>query len=480
MVLYTAQCSFSRFFEAIGDLVQGFDGLFFCEPMFDALSNKFETIFKKLRGQGVLTEQNIAEALKDVRLALLEADVNFKIVKDFIERVRQKAVGQDVLQSLTPGHHVVKIVMDELTSMMGGERSGLALHSKPPTVVMMVGLQGAGKTTTCGKLALLFKKQGKRVLLVAADPRRPAAGDQLSTLGRDLGIDVFRADQSQASPSDVVRLCQAGVDRARDQGADLVLLDTGGRLHIDDDLMGELIAIKAAVDPHEVLLVADAMTGQDAVTMAGQFDQKVGVTGIILTKIEGDARGGAVLSIRAVTGKPVKFLGMGEKMDALEAFHPDRMASRILGMGDVLSLIEKAQASISREQAEEAHKRLTSNVFTLEDFRAQLGQMGRLGSLDQILGLLPGGQKLKGMIEGGKPEREMGRIAAIIDSMTMRERRDHTIINGSRKKRIARGSGTSVQEVNRLIKQFLSAKKLAKAMTGAGGRRQLVQLMRSI
>ena len=448
--------------------------------MFDALSNKFETILKKLRGQGVLTEENIAEALKEVRFALLEADVNFKIVKEFIERVRQKAIGQEVLQSLTPGHHVVKIVRDELSNMMGGERSGLALNSQPPTVVMMVGLQGAGKTTTCGKLARLFKNQGRRVLLVAADPRRPAAGEQLSALGRDLGIDVYRVDQAQASRSDVVRICQAGVEQARTQGFDLVVLDTGGRLHIDDELMEELVAVKGAVDPHEVLLVADAMTGQDAVAMASQFDQKVGVTGVILTKVEGDARGGAVLSIRAVTGKPIKFLGMGEKLDALEPFHPDRMASRILGMGDVLSLIEKAQESISREQAEEAQKRLTSNTFTLEDFRTQLGQMGRLGSLDQILGLLPGGQKLKSAIEGNKPEREMGRVAAIIDSMTIRERRDHTIINGSRKKRIARGSGTSVPEVNRLIKQFLSAKKLAKAMTGAGGRRHLAQLMRSM
>ena len=448
--------------------------------MFDTLSNKFETILKKLRGQGVLTEENIAEALKEVRFALLEADVNFKIVKEFIERVRQKAIGQEVLQSLTPGHHVVKIVRDELSSMMGGERSGLALNSQPPTVVMMVGLQGAGKTTTCGKLARLFKNQGRRVLLVAADPRRPAAGEQLSALGRDLGIAVYRVDQAQASRSDVVRICQGGVEQARTQGFDLVVLDTGGRLHIDDELMEELVAVKGAVDPHEVLLVADAMTGQDAVAMASQFDQKVGVTGIILTKVEGDARGGAVLSIRAVTGKPIKFLGMGEKLDALEPFHPDRMASRILGMGDVLSLIEKAQESISREQAEEAQKRLTSNTFTLEDFRTQLGQMGRLGSLDQILGLLPGGQKLKSAIEGNKPEREMGRVAAIIDSMTIRERRDHTIINGSRKKRIARGSGTSVPEVNRLIKQFLSAKKLAKAMTGAGGRRHLAQLMRSM
>jgi signal recognition particle subunit SRP54 len=344
---------------------------------------------------------------------------------------------------------------------------------------MMVGLQGAGKTTTCGKLAHLFKNQGKRVLLVAADPRRPAAGEQLSALGRDLGVEVHRADHSQASQADVVRMCRAGVDRGREQGFDVVILDTGGRLHIDDELMGELVAVKTAVTPHEVLLVADAMTGQDAVMMAGQFDQKIGLTGVILTKVEGDARGGAVLSIRATTGKPIKFLGVGEKLDALEPFHPDRMASRILGMGDVLSLIEKAQESITREQAEEAQKRLTSNTFTLEDFRTQLGQMNRLGSFEQILGMLPGGQKLKQAIEGDKPEREIGRVVAVIDSMTARERRDHTIINGSRKKRIARGSGTTVQDVNRLIKQFLSAKKLAKAMTGAGGRRQLAQLMRS-
>lgn len=447
--------------------------------MLDALSDKFEKILKKLRGQGVLTEQNITEALKDVRFALLEADVNFKIVKEFIDRVRQKAVGQEVLQSLTPGHQVVKVVWDELRAMMGHERAGLALSSKPPTILMMVGLQGAGKTTASGKLARLFKNQGKRVLLVAADPRRPAAGEQLSALGRDLGVEVHRADHVQASQSDVVHICRAGVERGRDQGFDLIILDTGGRLHIDDELMNELVAVKTAVSPHEVLLVADAMTGQDAVTMAGQFDQKVGLTGIILTKVEGDARGGAVLSIRAATGKPIKFLGIGEKLDALEPFHPDRMASRILGMGDVLSLIEKAQESITREQAEEAQKRLTSNAFTLEDFRTQLGQMNRMGSFEQILGMLPGGQKLKQAIEGDKPEREIGRVVAVIDSMTPRERRDHTIINGSRKKRIARGSGTTVQDVNRLIKQFLSAKKLAKAMTGAGGRRQLAQLMRS-
>ena len=448
--------------------------------MLDSLSEKFERILRKLRGSGVLTEQNIAEALKEVRLALLEADVNFKIVKDFLERVRVRALGQEVLQSLTPGHHIVKIVWDELREMMGQERAGLALVSSPPTVVMMVGIQGAGKTTTCGKLARLFKGQGKRVLLVAADPRRPAAGDQLASLGRDLQIDVHRSDQVHTSQADVVRICQAGLERGRDQGYDLVVLDTGGRLHIDDELMSELVAVKDAVHPHEVLLVADAMTGQDAVTMATQFDQRVGLTGVILTKVEGDARGGAVLSIRAVTGKPIKFLGVGEKLEALEPFHPDRMASRILGMGDVLSLIEKAQETFSREQAEETQKRLTGDTFTLENFREQLGQVNRLGSLDQILGMLPGGQKLKGAMEGQMPEREMKRVAAMIDSMTPRERRDHTIINGSRKKRIARGSGTSVPEVNRLIKQFLGARKMAKAMTGAGGRRQLAQLLRSM
>ena len=448
--------------------------------MLDQLSEKFEQILKKLRGTGVLSEQNIAEALKEVRLALLEADVNFKIVKDFIERVREKAIGLEVLQSLTPGHQVVKVVWDELRAMMGNERAGLALASAPPTVVMMVGLQGSGKTTTCGKLARLFKQEGKRVLLVAADPRRPAAGDQLASLGRDLGIDVYRLVQEKASKGDVVRICQSGVERGREQGYDLVVLDTGGRLHIDDELMGELVAVKSAVQPQEVLLVADAMTGQDAVTMASQFDQRVGLTGIILTKVEGDARGGALLSIRAVTGKPIKFLGVGEKLDALELFHPDRMASRILGMGDVLSLIEKAQETFTREQAEEAQKRLTTNTFTLEDFRAQLGQVNKLGSLDQILGMLPGGQKLKGAMDGQVPERELKRVMAMIDSMTARERRDHTVINGSRKKRIARGSGTNVMEVNRLIKQFLSVRKIAKVMTGAGGRRQLAQLLRSM
>src|SRR5215475_3542831 len=358
--------------------------------MLDALSEKFERILKKLRGTGVLTEQNIAEALKEVRLALLEADVNFTIVKSFIERVREKAIGQEVLQSLTPGHQVVKVVWDELRSMMGNERAGLALSSSPPTVLMMVGLQGSGKTTTCGKLAKLFKQQGKRVLLVAADPRRPAAGDQLTSLGRDLDIEVYRLDQEEASQADVVRICRSGVERGRDQGFDLVVLDTGGRLHIDDELMGELVAVKSAVKPQEVLLVADAMPGQDAVTMASQFDQRVGLTGIILTKVEGDARGGALLSIKAVTGKPIKFLGVGEKLDALEPFHPDRMALRILGMGDVLSLIEKAQEEMDQDKAREAAEKMAAARFTLEDFLEQMKEVKKLGPLQDLLAMLPG------------------------------------------------------------------------------------------
>ena len=448
--------------------------------MFDSLSQKFEKILKNLRGHGVLTEQNIAEALKEVRLTLLEADVNFKIVKTFVDRVREKAIGQEVLQSLAPGHQVVKVVWEELRDLMGHQQAGLNLASVPPTVIMMVGLQGAGKTTTCGKLARFFKHQGKRVLLVAADPRRPAAGDQLASLGADLDVPVHRSDRPGASRAEVLRICVDGVARGRDQGYDLVLLDTGGRLHIDDELMEELAEVKRAVEPQEVLLVADAMTGQDAVGMAERFDQRVGLTGVILAKAEGDARGGAVLSIRAATGKPIKFLGVGEKLDALEPFHPDRMASRILGMGDVLSLIEKAQEAYSREQAETLQKTLTSKTLTLEDFREQLGQVNRLGSLDQVLGMLPGGDRLKALTGNGLPEREMGRVVAIINSMTPKERRDHTIINGSRKKRIARGSGTSVQDVNRLIKQYLSARKMMKALTGAGSRRQLAQVLRSM
>jgi len=439
--------------------------------MFSALTEKIEKVLKKLRGQGVLNEQNVAEALKEVRFALLEADVNFKIVKDFIGRVQEKAVGREVLESLSPGHQVIKIVWEELRDLMGQDHAGLSLSSVPPTVMMLVGLQGSGKTTTCGKLGRMLKHQGKRPLLVAADPRRPAAGDQLASLGSDLDVTVHRADQVGASRSDVVRLCTEGLARGRDHGYDVVILDTGGRLHVDDELMLELEDIKRAVNPHEVLLVADAMMGQEAVNVAERFDERVGLTGVILTKIEGDARGGAVLSIRAATGKPIKFLGIGEKADALEVFHPDRMASRILGMGDVLTLIEKAQEAFSKEEAESLQRKVASNTLTLEDFREQILQVNKLGSFDQILSMLPGGERLKTMAgapEGGLPEKEMKRVVAVIDSMTPRERRDHTLLNGSRKKRVARGSGTSVQEVNRLIKQFLGARTMMKSLVGGG------------
>ena len=436
--------------------------------MLSLLSEKLEGIFKRLRGHGVLSETNIADALKEVRLALLEADVNFKIVKDFVERVRLKAVGQEVLQSLTPGHQVIKVVWEELSALMGSQQAPLSLSSMPPTVIMMVGLQGVGKTTTSAKLARYFKASGKRVLLIAADPRRPAAAEQLVILGASLDVAVHRAE---AAGVDAVRISLDGVERARGQGFDVAILDTGGRLHIDDELMDELAAIKKQTLPHEVLLVADAMMGQDAVAMAERFDHRVGLTGVVLTKVEGDARGGAILSIKAVTGKPIKFLGTGEKLDALEPFHPDRMASRILGMGDVLSLIEKAQDSVDHGQAEAMVRKLRADTLTLEDFREQLKQVNKLGSLEQILDMLPGGQRLKDMAGQGIPEKEMKRVAAIIDSMTVRERRDHTLLNGNRKKRIAKGSGTTVQDVNRLLKQYLEARKMMKALSGRAGRK---------
>ena len=438
--------------------------------MFSSLTDKIDGVLKKLRAAGVLKEQDVVQALKEVRLALLEADVNFRVVKDFIGRVQEKATGGKVLESLTPGQQVVKIVWEELRDLMGQDHSGLSLSSQPPTIVMMVGLQGAGKTTTCGKIARLFTDQGKRVLLIAADPRRPAAAEQLAALGAGLDVPVHRADRLLSTRPEVVHFCSEGVRRGRDHGYDVVILDTGGRLHIDDDLMLELEQIKAEVTPQEVLLVADAMTGQEAVNVAEQFDQRVGMTGVILTKIEGDARGGALLSMRAAIGKPVKYLGVGEKSDALEPFHPDRMASRILGMGDVLSLIEKAQQSFSQEEALALQKKASGNTLTLEDFRDQIKQVNKLGSMEQILGMLPGAGKLKSMMNAGAsqdlPEKEMKRVVAIIDSMTPAERSDHAILNGNRKKRVAKGSGTSVQEVNRLIKQFLTARNMLKSLAG--------------
>ena len=440
--------------------------------MFTSLTEKIENVFKQLRGQAVLTEQNITDALKEVRLALLEADVNFKIVKDFIDQVREKAVGQEVLKSLTPAHQVVKVVWEELRDLLGHTHSALHLSSQPPTIIMMVGLQGSGKTTTTGKLAHHFKQDGKRVLLVAADPRRPAAGDQLAALASELEISIHRGTNEGQPQAQAVQTCRDGVIRGKEHGYDVVLLDTGGRLHIDEELMQELVDIKRGVQPQEILLVADSMTGQEAVSVAERFNQTLGLTGVILTKVEGDARGGAVLSIRAATGQPIKFLGVGEKLDALEPFHPDRMASRILGMGDVLTLIEKAQETISQEQAQALQKKVTSNSLTLEDFRDQIQQVNKLGSFDQILDMLPGGQKMKNMMSSANtgqtpvPEKEMKRVVAIIDSMTPKERRDHTILNGNRKKRIAKGSGTSVPEINRLIKQFLEARRMMKSLVG--------------
>lgn len=448
--------------------------------MFSSLTERFDGVLKKLRGPGVLKERDVTEALQGVRLALLEADVHFRIVKDFIGRVQEKAVGRDVLASLTPGHQVVKIVWEELRDLMGRERSGLTLSSHPPTIMMLVGLQGAGKTTTCGKVARVFTQQGKRVLLIAADPRRPAAADQLAAVGASLDVPVHRADGALSTRAAVVDFCSAGVARGRDHGYDVVLLDTGGRLHVDDELMSELEDVRSAVAPQEVLLVADSMTGQEAVNVAEQFDRRLGLTGVILTKIEGDARGGAVLSIQAATGKPILYLGVGEKSDALEPFHPDRMASRILGMGDVLSLIEKAQESFSQEDAVALQKKVSSKTLTLEDFREHMQHVDKLGSMDQILEMLPGGGKLKSMMSRGTnhevPETDVKRVVAIIDSMTPKERRDHTLLNGSRKKRVAKGSGTSVQDVNRLIKQFLTARNVMQSLVrgkpGKSGKRK--------
>lgn len=434
--------------------------------MFDTLSEKFEDIFKKLRGQGRLTEENIQEALREVRLVLLEADVNFKVVKDFVANVRERAVGQDVLKSLTPGQQVIKVVRDELGRLMGeGEDNHLDLGARPPVAVMLCGLQGAGKTTTCGKLALRLRKEKRSPLLVPADVYRPAAIEQLKTLGRQLDIPVF----DSKADMDPVRICKEAHRFAELNGYDTLILDTAGRLHIDEALMAELVRIKEALEPREILLVADAMTGQDAVTIAEGFNQKLSLTGIILTKLDGDARGGAALSMRAVTGKPIKFAGIGEKLDALEIFHADRMAQRILGMGDVLSLIEKAQGAIDRDEAIAMEKRVKKEGFTLENFRDQLQTIKKMGSMESILSMIPGAGKALKEAQGMQPpDKELKRIEAIINSMTTAERRDHNLLNGSRRLRIAKGSGTSVQDINVLIKRFIEAQKMMKKMQQLG------------
>jgi signal recognition particle subunit SRP54 len=434
--------------------------------MFDSLSDKLDLVFKKLRGQGVMTEENIKEALREVRLVLLEADVNFKVVKDFVEKVRERAIGAQVLQSLTPGQQVIKIVHDELVSLMGGgEDNSLDLAAKPPVAIMMVGLQGAGKTTTCGKLARHLKAQRRRPLLVPADVYRPAAIEQLKTLGRQLALEVYesRADQ------DPVEICRGAMQYAERSGFDTVILDTAGRHQIDTFLMDELVRIKEVVEPREILFVADAMTGQEAVNVAAGFNEQLAISGVVLTKLDGDAKGGAALSIKAVTGKPVKFVGMGEKLDALEVFHADRLVSRILGMGDVLTLIEKAHATFDAQESARLQQKIKKNQFDLEDFKNQLQQMKKMGSLESIMGMIPGMGKMMKQMQGAQPsEKELKRIEAIIDSMTRAERADHSIINGSRRLRIAKGSGTTVQEVNQLLKRFTEAQRVMKQLQKLG------------
>ena len=434
--------------------------------MLDNLSEKLELIFKKLRGQGVMTEDNIKDALREVRLVLLEADVNFKVVKDFVEKVRLRAVGVEVVKSLSPGQQVIKIVHDELIVMMGGgEDNSLDLAAKPPVAIMMVGLQGAGKTTSCGKLAKYLRAQKRRPLLVPADVYRPAAIEQLKTLGRQLSIETFASSADQ----DPVTICREAKKYAELNGFDTLILDTAGRHQIDDFLMNELVRIRDEVAPREILFVADAMTGQEAVNVASGFNDQLDITGVVLTKLDGDAKGGAALSIRAVTGKPIKFVGMGEKLDALEVFHADRLVSRILGMGDVLTLVEKAHSVFDEVEAKKLQQKLKKNKFDLEDFRNQLQQVKKLGSLESIMGMIPGMGKLKKQMEGmPPPEKEMMRIEAIINSMTPKERANHSLINGSRRLRIAKGSGTSVQEVNQLLKRFVDTQRVVQQLQKMG------------
>ena len=436
--------------------------------MFENLSEKFQAVLKNMRGHGRISERNIEEALREVRLALLEADVNYKVVKEFTAAVKERALGAEVLSSLSPDQHFVKIVHDEMARMMGGEGQDLDLARRPPVPVMLVGLQGSGKTTSCGKLALHLQKRKRRPYLVPADVYRPAAIEQLKVLGGRIGIPVFEADPS----ADPVEICRQAVRQADLSGFDTVLLDTAGRLHVDEELMEELRRIREAVDPAEILLVADAMTGQDAVNVARAFHEKVGLTGVFLTKMEGDARGGAALSIRAVTGAPVKFVGVGEKLDALEAFYPDRMASRILGMGDILTLAEKAQETVDEKKARELERKIRRSEFTLEDFRDQLVSIRKMGSIEDLLGMIPGmGGKMKEIKAAAPDEKELARVVAIIDSMTREERVNAKIINGSRRKRIAQGSGTTVQDVNRLLKNFQQAEGMLRRFSKGAGKR---------
>ena len=432
--------------------------------IFENLADRLQETFKKLRGHGKLTADDVNDTMREIRIALLEADVNFKVVKDFIKKIKERAVGQEVLESLTPAQAVIKIVNEELTALMGQTQSHINISPKAPTIIMMVGLQGAGKTTSAGKLGLMFKKQGKHPLMVAADIYRPAAIKQLQVLGSQIDIPVFAKEDCK----DAVRIANEAIDYAKSHANDIVIIDTAGRLHIDENLMQELKSIKEDVKPHEILLVVDAMTGQDAVNVAESFNNDLGLDGVILTKMDGDARGGAALSVKAVTGCPIKFVGAGEKLEALEPFYPDRMASRILGMGDVLTLIEKAQTAFDAEEAKKMEKAFRKNEFTLDDFLSQLNQVRKLGSFENILGMIPGMGGLKkklGDVDIDMNGKEIKHIEAIIRAMTPEEKRNTKIINGSRRKRIAMGSGTKVQEVNKLLKQFDEMKKMMKKMS---------------
>ncbi len=438
--------------------------------MFESLAEKLEGIFKKLKGRGVLNEESVNAALREIRMALLEADVNFKVVKDFIEEVRGRAVGKEVLESLTPGQQVVKIVHDRLVELMGSTSANIKFGSRIPAPIMLIGLQGCGKTTTAAKLARLLSAE-KRVYLVSADVYRPAAMEQLAVLGRQIKAGVFEA----GALKDPVKICVEALEQARREGYEVVLIDTAGRLHIDELLMEELRRIKEAVHPAEILYVADAMTGQDAVNVGAKFNERIGIDGVIMTKMDGDARGGAALSLRAVVGKPLKFVGVGEKIDALEVFHPERMANRILGMGDILSLVEKAQATIDEKTARQMQESLRKSDFTLEDFRNQLKQIKKMGPLKDMIGMIPGMGKIKAL-KGMEPDDgELVKIAAIIDSMTKKERNNYLIIDGRRRKRIASGSGTTVQDVNRLLKNYIEIRKMMKKINSKGGVKALMR-----
>ena len=440
--------------------------------MFDTLSDRLEGVFKKLRGHGRITESNIDDALREVRLALLEADVNIKVVRDFVEHVKRKALGQEVLRSLTPEQHLIKFVADELREVMGGAAREIDLKVKPPVKIMVVGLQGSGKTTSAAKLARWLKESRKRhPLLVSTDVRRPAAMEQLRILGAQIGVPVLDSHENE----DPIEIASHALARAETAGYDAVLIDTAGRLQIDEELMEELDRLKAVLRPHHIVFVADAMTGQEAANVAAGFHERLGISGVILTKLDSDARGGAALSVRAVTGAPIMFAGVGEKLDAFEPFYPDRLASRILGMGDVLTLIEKAQANYDQKQAKELERKFKKNEFTVTDFAEQLKTIRKMGSLGDLLGMIPGLKKVAGQVDSEEARRELKRIQAIIDSMTPQERENHLILNGRRRARIATGSGTSVQDVNKFIKQFEQTRKMMKKLTRMGAGRAMMR-----